>query len=67
MNEAPEQPALLLLGSDLLYPDCAVDDPFIAFEGTTALVEYWKHLRSQGTAPSPSLYPLFHPMSYVSL
>ena len=51
MNEAPVQPAILLLGSGLLAPDVVVEDPFVAFQGTGALVEHWDHLRSQGIAP----------------
>lgn len=66
LNEAPEQPALLLLGSDLLDPDCVVEDPFIAFQGTATLVEYWKHLRSEGTAPCNELYPPTYPVTCVS-
>ena len=61
LNEAPEQPALLLAGAELLDPDCVVEDPFIAFQGTASLMEYWKHLRSQGAAFCPELYPQHSP------
>ena len=51
LNEAPEQPAILLLGCDLLSPDVGVEDPFVAFQGTGTLVEHWDHLRRQGAVP----------------
>ena len=48
LNEAPEQPAALLAGAGLLAPDVGVEDPFVAFQGSATLMEYWVRLRREG-------------------